>query len=157
VVAPAHSAAFSAAGYLHQLQVGLLALWDVAALPGSAVRVESLDDIDILDGEDAASLIQVKNQLGDAAMTDRSPALWRSLTVWMDFAGALGDEPLCDKRERRSGHWIVDQRTDRHGLKRLSLVEHRAEQDSVDAVAVGATLWIGPITGTVARQTGLLH
>jgi hypothetical protein len=94
VAASSHSAAFSAAGYLHQLQVGLLVLWDVAARPASAVRVEALDDIDILEGDAAASVVQVKHQLGDAAMTDRSPALWRSLTVWMDLVNTLEQAPL---------------------------------------------------------------
>jgi hypothetical protein len=94
VATVSHSAAFSAAGYLHQLQVGLLALWDIAAQPGSAVRVEALDDIDVLVGDDAVSTIQVKHQIGDAPITDRSPAFWRSMAVWMDLAASLGSAPL---------------------------------------------------------------
>ena len=88
-----HSAAGSAAGYVHQIQLGLLWLWDrTGANPNVSVSLEALDDVAMADGVDVDSLIQVKHSVDpEAVLADRDVALWRTLGIWMDRQAA-GDE-----------------------------------------------------------------
>ena len=81
-----HAAAGSAAGYLHQMQLALLELWErTPEDPGISVSVEAGDDIEVREAGGATLvLVQSKHHLGDAMLTDRSPELWRTLAVWID-------------------------------------------------------------------------
>jgi hypothetical protein len=89
-----HAAAGSAAGYLHQMQLALLELWErTPEDPGVAVSVEAGDDIEVRDADDATMIfVQSKHHLGDATLTDRSPDLWKTVSVWIDLLGANGSD-----------------------------------------------------------------
>ncbi|SBT11208.1 conserved hypothetical protein [Candidatus Propionivibrio aalborgensis] len=80
------SAGPQALGYFYQARVALSLLLES---PDEArLRVEALDDIEISDAVSAGSLslIQLKHHTGDAALTDASPDLWKSLRVWSEQA-----------------------------------------------------------------------
>lgn len=86
-----HSAAGSAAGFEQQRQLALVLLCESYARdPSVKVRLEAVEDIDIV--SDVISIdarVQVKHHLADHTLTDSTPELWRTLTVWMDLAGSL--------------------------------------------------------------------
>lgn len=89
-----HAAAGSAAGYLHQMQMALLELWERTPQdPGVSVSVEAGDDIEVRDSDGASMvLVQSKHHLGDATLTDRTPDVWRTIAVWIDvLKGHSGD------------------------------------------------------------------
>lgn len=80
------SAGPQALGYFYQAQVALSLLLES---PDEArLRVEALDDIEISDAVSVGSLslIQLKHHTGDAALTDASADLWKSLRVWSEQA-----------------------------------------------------------------------
>jgi hypothetical protein len=60
-----------------------------------AVRLEAIEDVDVISEVDSvARNVQAKHHLKGHTLTDRSPELWRTLLVWMDFAEKLGDAAL---------------------------------------------------------------
>jgi len=82
-----HSAAGQALGYVHQVQWSLVELLECARkAPSTFLRLESLDDVEIVDaGTGDIALTQIKHQVRPAAdLTENSVDLWRSLNVWMD-------------------------------------------------------------------------
>lgn len=80
-----HSAAGSAAGYLHQIQKGLVLLWRrTASEPNSAIALEGIDDLVVSEGDDVTESVQVKHSVRHADLTDRAEPLWKTLAVWMD-------------------------------------------------------------------------
>ena len=91
-----HAAAGSAAGYLHQMQVALIELWErTPGDPGVSLSIEAGDDIEVRDEEDAAMVfVQVKHHVGDGTLTDRSPDLWRTVAVWIDLLEIHGADKL---------------------------------------------------------------
>ena len=91
-----HAAAGSAAGYLHQMQLALLELWDrTPEDPGVSVSVEAGDDIEVRDAGDASIVyVQSKHHLDDATLSDRSPDLWRTVAVWIDLIEEQGSDEL---------------------------------------------------------------
>src|SRR3712207_6592136 len=93
---PSHAAAGSAAGYLHQMQLALLELWDrTPEDPGVSLSIEAADDIEIRDADgDTVVLVQSKHHLKEAALTDRSTDLWKTIAVWTEVAAAHGEGRL---------------------------------------------------------------
>lgn len=87
----AHSAPGQAAGYEYQRQLALVLLAEsMKADPQVAVRLEALEDIDVVsEDESVARNVQAKHHLAEFTLTDRSPELWRTLNVWM---GLLPDQ-----------------------------------------------------------------
>lgn len=80
------SAGPQALGYLYQARVALAVLLEA---PDEAVlRVEALDDIELVDAIESGSLslIQLKHHVGAATLTDSSVDLWKSLRVWSEHA-----------------------------------------------------------------------
>jgi hypothetical protein len=94
-VSTQHSAAGSAAGYLHQIQLGLILLWKKApANPGVAVALEALDDVEFTDDDVPVVLVQSKHSVHDETLTDRSEAVWKTLTIWMKLLDDAGADAL---------------------------------------------------------------
>lgn len=91
-----HSAAGQAAGYEFQRQLALVLFCEAYGRdPSAVVRLEAVEDIDVVSNDVSIdSRIQVKHHLRDYTLTDRSPELWRTLTVWMDLIEALDAERL---------------------------------------------------------------
>jgi hypothetical protein len=91
-----HSAAGQAAGYEYQRQLSLVLLAEALRHdPAVAVRLEAIEDVDIVSADDlVARHVQAKHHLDDYTLTDRSAELWRTLTVWMDLQKDLGGSPL---------------------------------------------------------------
>jgi hypothetical protein len=82
------SAASSATGYLYQVRVALLC--SLRRLPISSdfsVSIETLDDVVFHDdvSANASELLQTKHHIsGKAALSDRSPDLWKTLRIWFE-------------------------------------------------------------------------
>ena len=91
-----HAAPGQAAGYEYQRQLSLVLLAEALYEdPGVAVRLEAIEDIDVVSEDDSISRsVQAKHHLDDYTLTDRSPELWRTLRVWMDLEKDLGDAAL---------------------------------------------------------------
>ena len=91
-----HSAAGQALGYVHQVQWALVALAQRARRsPATHLRLETLDDIELIDDGQAAELVQVKHQVRQATdLTENSVDLWRSLNVWIDAITGLSQEDM---------------------------------------------------------------
>lgn len=91
-----HSAPGQAAGYEYQRQLSLVLLAEALREdPKVAVRLEAIEDIDVISEIDSVSRsVQAKHHLDDYTLTDRSPELWRTLRVWMDLEDALGNATL---------------------------------------------------------------
>jgi hypothetical protein len=54
--------------------------------PKVAVRLEAIEDVDVISEVDSVSRrVQAKHHLDAYTLTDRSPELWRTLSVWMDL------------------------------------------------------------------------
>jgi hypothetical protein len=63
--------------------------------PKVAVRLEAIEDIDVISEIDSVSRsVQAKHHLDDYTLTDRSPELWRTLRVWIDLEKDLGEAAL---------------------------------------------------------------
>jgi hypothetical protein len=92
----AHSAAGQAAGYEYQRQLAVVLLAEALREdPGVAVRLEAIEDIDVITENDSvARHVQAKHHLDDFTLTDRSPELWATLTVWMDLTTSVGGSRL---------------------------------------------------------------
>lgn len=91
-----HSAAGSAAGFEQQRQLALVLLCESYARdPSVRVRLEAVEDIDIVSDEVSIDArVQVKHHLADSTLTDSTPELWKTLTVWMDLADRLRAEAM---------------------------------------------------------------
>jgi ABC-3C protein len=94
-----HSAAGSAAGYLHQIQLGLIILWNAAPeRPSVSVSLEALDDVSLSDEDEGGApvlRVQVKHSVDhDAIVTDRHEQVWRTLTIWMKLLEEADGEEL---------------------------------------------------------------
>jgi len=85
------SASDSLVGYLYQMRVALL--WSLQKLPTGAdfvVSVETLDDVTFeTKGGTPQELVQTKHHRSrEAALTNASPDLWKSLRIWFEAAEA---------------------------------------------------------------------
>jgi hypothetical protein len=91
-----HSAAGPAAGYEQQRQLALVLLCEAYARdPAVRVRLEAIEDIDVVsDLVTIDARVQVKHHLADHTLTDATPELWRTLTVWMDLEAHVRPEAL---------------------------------------------------------------
>ncbi|MCX4561575.1 hypothetical protein OHA02_36035 [Streptomyces phaeochromogenes] len=90
-----HSAAGQMLGYLYQCEWALVELarqWFKE--PEAELRMEMLDDIDILHGSVPVELVQSKHHGGHGEMIPTSADLWRSINSWCDALELLGDGPL---------------------------------------------------------------
>jgi hypothetical protein len=84
-VSTKHSAAASAAGFEHQRQLALVLLAEAYLHdPSVKVRLEAVEDIDLVFDANATAHVQVKHHLKDQVLTDFSPELWRTLAIWME-------------------------------------------------------------------------
>ena len=83
-----HGAAASALGYQFQVNWGLIELLRRGATrPDQALTLELHDDVAWDHAGHPIERIQVKHHLNrQAALTDASPDVWRTLKVWMDTA-----------------------------------------------------------------------
>jgi hypothetical protein len=91
-----HAAPGQAAGYEYQRQLSLVLLAEALYEdPRVAVRLEAVEDIDVVSEDDSVSRnVQAKHHLDDYTLTDRAPELWRTLRVWMDLEKGLRDAAL---------------------------------------------------------------
>jgi hypothetical protein len=92
-----HSAAGQALGYVHQVQWALVALARRArSSPATHLRLETLDDIELIDGGQTAEFVQVKHhQVRPATdLTENSTDLWRSLNGWIDAIAGLSQDDM---------------------------------------------------------------
>jgi hypothetical protein len=90
-----HSAAGQMLGYLYQCEWALVELaqrWFKD--PEAALRMEMLDDIDLLHGSTPVELVQSKHHGGQKELADTSADLWRSINSWCDALELLDDAPL---------------------------------------------------------------
>ncbi|MES4830618.1 ABC-three component system protein [Streptomyces anthocyanicus] len=90
-----HSAAGQMLGYLYQCEWALVELaqrWFKDA--EAALRMEMLDDIDLLHGSVPVELVQSKHHGGQGEIGSTSADLWRSINSWCDALEILGDAPL---------------------------------------------------------------
>ncbi|GGT44055.1 hypothetical protein GCM10010271_54960 [Streptomyces kurssanovii] len=90
-----HSAAGQMLGYLYQCEWALVELaqrWFKDA--EAALRMEMLDDIDLLHGSVPVELVQSKHHGGQGEIGSTSADLWRSVNSWCDALEILGDAPL---------------------------------------------------------------
>nr|WP_199813887.1 hypothetical protein [Streptomyces sp. NRRL S-325] len=82
-------------GYLYQCEWALVELaqrWFKDA--EAALRMEMLDDIDLLHGSVPVELVQSKHHGGQGEIGSTSADLWRSVNSWCDALEILGDSPL---------------------------------------------------------------
>ncbi|WP_328678006.1 MULTISPECIES: ABC-three component system protein [unclassified Streptomyces] len=90
-----HSAAGQMLGYLYQCEWALVELarqWFKE--PEAELRMEMLDDIDILHGDVPVELVQSKHHGGQGELGPTSADLWRSINSWCDALELIGDGPL---------------------------------------------------------------
>jgi hypothetical protein len=93
--ATAHSAAGASAGFTYQFG---RALWWLATKPGAfSVAVETLDDISVESDDGTMTLEQDKYSIRNAGhpVTDRSVALWKTLSIWLAMLDADGKQYGC--------------------------------------------------------------
>lgn len=85
--APKHTAAAASAGYIFQLERALHHLG--SASRNAVVAVEYVDDLAVLDSGKTILQEQDKHslQIKPEILGDRSPALWRTLQIWLAPAG----------------------------------------------------------------------
>jgi hypothetical protein len=83
-------------GYEYQRQLSLVLLAEALQEdPAVAVRLEAIEDIDVVSEDDSVSRsVQAKHHLDEYTLTDRSRELWRTFRVWMDLDKELGDAAL---------------------------------------------------------------
>ena len=80
-----HSAGAQALGYLYQVWYALYLILEYDK-PNLAVRIEGLDDIDILDEDMLQDLLQGKHHLDrQETLPDRSSDLWRTIRIWSEY------------------------------------------------------------------------
>lgn len=87
------SAAAPNLGYLHQLRFALLRALDDETL---TIRLEMLDDVEVIHPDGTSALIQLKHVDGEAILTDSSPDLWKTLRIWSEHhrSGKLGERDV---------------------------------------------------------------
>ncbi len=79
-----HSAGAQALGYLYQIWYALYLILDRDE-PNLAIRIEGLDDIDVLEEGTLLGLLQGKYHLDKkVTLFDRSPDLWRTIRIWSE-------------------------------------------------------------------------
>ncbi|MGG8613914.1 hypothetical protein ACQ9BI_37830 [Streptomyces lividans] len=86
-----HSAAGQMLGYLYQCEWALVELaqrWFKDA--EAALRMEMLDDIDLLHGSVPVELVQSKHHGGQGEIGSTSADLWRSINSWCDALRSSG-------------------------------------------------------------------
>lgn len=89
-----HSAGAQALGYLYQVWYALYLILERND-PNLAIRIEGLDDIDILDESMLQSLLQGKHHLNkQVTLSDRSPDLWRTIRIWSEHIKETRISPL---------------------------------------------------------------
>ena len=89
-----HSAAGQAAGYEQQRQLALVLLAEAyGRQPDVRIRLEALEDIEVISTAQHVG-VQVKHSIADGSLTDKTPELWTTLTVWMDLQKEMGDASL---------------------------------------------------------------
>lgn len=76
---PSFDATHSLLGYLHQVLVGLQVLLDKEE---ASLRIESLDDLTLFEGDQPSELLQVKHHSKQASLSDSSKELWKTLRLW---------------------------------------------------------------------------
>jgi len=82
------SAAPAALGYLYQVKYAMLVLWEGG--PGTAVKLEALDDIEFDRDGSPVQLLQTKHhKKSTAALGDASTDLWKSIGNWSTTKGFL--------------------------------------------------------------------
>lgn len=77
------SARPQALGYLHQVRFSLLLILEREE---SRISIESLDDLVFEENGNSLELLQLKHHGTQAALTDSSPDLWKTLRVWCTHA-----------------------------------------------------------------------
>lgn len=95
-----HSAHGAIGGFLHQIQWALVVLLRAGREdPNAYVKLEHLDDIEIVRRDDGTVLIQVKSSITGRPpeITNTSRDLWSTLHVWADY---VRTNPLTSTRER---------------------------------------------------------
>jgi hypothetical protein len=89
-----HSAAASAAGFEQQRQLALVLLAEAyPSDPTVKVRLEAVEDIDLVSDTKKGRRFQVKHHLEDNLLTDKTPELWLTLAIWIDSVNGV---PLED-------------------------------------------------------------
>ena len=85
-----HSAAGSAAGYLYQARLALVAALRYAYVDSSIeIAVEKFDDVSFEKGGNALELLQTKHHLKRSGeLTDKSVDLWKTLRIWAEATKA---------------------------------------------------------------------
>lgn len=73
------SAAAPSLGYLYQLRFGL---WSALEDEQLTIRLEVLDDVEVISPEGGRAFLQLKHVKAKASLTDSSPDLWKTLRVW---------------------------------------------------------------------------
>ncbi|MEU0335969.1 hypothetical protein [Streptomyces sp. NPDC006193] len=82
-------------GYLYQCEWVLVELAQRWLKDAEAtLRMEMLDDIDLLHGSVPVELVQSKHHGGQGEIDSTSADLWRSVNSWCDALEILGDAPL---------------------------------------------------------------
>jgi hypothetical protein len=80
-----HSAAGSAAGFEQQRRLALVLLAEAYVHdPTVKVRLEVLEDIDLISDDRDTLLVEVKHHLKDQVLTDFSPELWNTVGIWLE-------------------------------------------------------------------------
>lgn len=80
-----HSAGAQALGYLYQIWYALYLVLERDEL-NLAIRVEGLDDIDVLAEGTLQDLLQGKHHLDKkVTLFDRSPDLWSTIRIWSEY------------------------------------------------------------------------
>lgn len=82
-----YSAAASGIGYLHQQIIYSLFLILDRHEPHVSIRIEGLDDIEVLEKSTLRELLQVKHHLNpNSSLSNRSLDLWKTIGIWSDYA-----------------------------------------------------------------------
>lgn len=78
-------------GYLFQSRYALLrALEEAKSNASLSVSIEQLDDVSFDDSGRTTELIQTKHHVSPGNVTDKSPDIWKTLRIWIDF---VADNP----------------------------------------------------------------
>jgi hypothetical protein len=126
-----HSAAGPLAGFLHQVHWALVILLRAGRNdPTIGVRIEHLDDVEIVDGSDGAVIIQVKSSMQGRPppVTDTARDLWSTLRVWADYV-RLNPRPLA--REQ----FILFTSAEAAPRSAASILRFGAQPDAITALA----------------------
>src|SRR5947209_12669406 len=82
------SAKEPALGYMYQMRY---ALWQLLDGPeDQELMLETLDDIVIEAPDKGAGLVQTKYHINEAALTNLSPDLWKTIRIWSEHLKSGG-------------------------------------------------------------------